>query len=630
MHERVYGLETEYAVLFVPVEGSARPSPRETYDHISTLVQERYKTIPARNRVGLFLENGGLLHLEGDPGGGLVEISTPECRSAREAVIYQRAMDDLLIGLQPELDKRLLADGYAGHVVFGKNSTDNKGNFYGTHENYYVADRAVLPRPVLWLAAAIYSLMAAPFVVLTRVLPLLVLAATTGWARLVHATLVVLCLVPGLERRIRPVLAGWPREMSRRGEAAVSGALRLCSALMAPLARAWTACLARVVFRPVQQALLPYFLTRPVWCGSGRLKVPPSRGRSPFLLMQKSEVLGALVGLTLPGRPRPLIDLKALVQHPFGVLAPKRRLQIAYSDSNMAERATWLKLAVTGLLLQMIEDGHPFPPLALQHPLDAARQVSEDWRLSAGLALTNGEQWTALQIQRFYLGEARTYVATHGDKTSRAVVEAWDDLLRRLEANSRTQPAWDVDWCAKRHLMLEALGGMCSLEDLPMVRGWATELESAGLTLEGLSRMGDRDIDETLRRALTARSYVTLNHYLHARQLSWLDFLTMSRLTWAAEKIDLKYHQLGPQGYAAQLATTGLSARIGSDDEVRDARTLPPTRTRAQIRGYLVRRYQNHARSASMDWGTFEDSQSHVKVELRDPLESNPTTLSLP
>src|SRR5207248_1843508 len=67
------------------------------------------------------------------------EFSSPECSTAREAVLYDKAGERILAHSM-EAAARTLPDGQ--HIVIYKNNSDGKGNSYGTHENYLM-DRSV-------------------------------------------------------------------------------------------------------------------------------------------------------------------------------------------------------------------------------------------------------------------------------------------------------------------------------------------------------------------------------------------------------------------------------------------------------------------------------------------------------
>ncbi len=67
------------------------------------------------------------------------EFSTPECADPLEAVLYDKAGEEVLRRSMKAAD-RLLPPGQ--HIVVYKNNSDGKGNSYGTHENYLM-DRSV-------------------------------------------------------------------------------------------------------------------------------------------------------------------------------------------------------------------------------------------------------------------------------------------------------------------------------------------------------------------------------------------------------------------------------------------------------------------------------------------------------
>ena len=64
------------------------------------------------------------------------EISTPECRNALEAVLFDRAGEEII---RSSMD--LANEGLPEHseIVIYKNNSDGKGNSYGCHENYLVS-----------------------------------------------------------------------------------------------------------------------------------------------------------------------------------------------------------------------------------------------------------------------------------------------------------------------------------------------------------------------------------------------------------------------------------------------------------------------------------------------------------
>ena len=66
------------------------------------------------------------------------EFSAPECRDARQALLYDRAGEEILLRSM-EAARSTLPEGQ--EIVVYKNNSDGKGNSYGCHENYLL-DRA--------------------------------------------------------------------------------------------------------------------------------------------------------------------------------------------------------------------------------------------------------------------------------------------------------------------------------------------------------------------------------------------------------------------------------------------------------------------------------------------------------
>ena len=64
------------------------------------------------------------------------EISTPECRSVSDVVLYDRAGEEILRSSMERANARL-PEGV--EIVLHKNNSDGKGNSYGCHENYLVS-----------------------------------------------------------------------------------------------------------------------------------------------------------------------------------------------------------------------------------------------------------------------------------------------------------------------------------------------------------------------------------------------------------------------------------------------------------------------------------------------------------
>jgi proteasome accessory factor PafA2 len=161
---KVMGIETEYGISgpgssdFNPVLSSSMlinsyagtlRRIRWDYEQESPLrdargfepVQERP---PVEEDVGLanvILPNGARYYVDhAHP-----EYSTPECASARDLVVHDRAGERILERSLEALHRMI---GPGQRVAIYKNNTDGKGNSYGTHENYLVDRRTPFSRIV--------------------------------------------------------------------------------------------------------------------------------------------------------------------------------------------------------------------------------------------------------------------------------------------------------------------------------------------------------------------------------------------------------------------------------------------------------------------------------------------------
>ncbi|HRX81472.1 MAG TPA: proteasome accessory factor PafA2 family protein, partial [Pirellulaceae bacterium] len=127
--QRLLGLETEYAIRSSSELATSRRSKFRLYESLVAALHRRVPTVPAKHfKEGVFTAYGGAVWFEAErpaAGGGLIEGATPECRSPREAVTYQRAQDRLLAAAAADRNFQLI-----------KNDRDACDNVYGAQENY--------------------------------------------------------------------------------------------------------------------------------------------------------------------------------------------------------------------------------------------------------------------------------------------------------------------------------------------------------------------------------------------------------------------------------------------------------------------------------------------------------------
>ncbi len=200
--------------------------------------------------------------------------------------------------------------------------------------------------------------------------------------------------------------------------------------------------------------LVPFFVTRQVICGAGRVGIGQDGTGAGFQISQRADFFEVEVGLETTLK-RPIINTR---DEPHADSEKYRRLHVIIGDANLSEVSTYLKLGTTALVLSMIEQNWLSVDVALADPVRDLHAVSHDWQLQHKLTLRDGRRMSALELQEHYLAQARAFVADrHGadvDAMTADILTRWESLLQRL----RTDPmlcASELDWVAKLR-MLEA------------------------------------------------------------------------------------------------------------------------------------------------------------------------------
>ena len=128
MRERVFGIETEYAVIYHPGRRERRgPSKLALYGRFETELHRRVRSLPnafspLRAKLGRFLENGATFHYEATADAyedGLIEMASPECRDPDSLLHAERAKDELVEELAQAVNLQLELDGFSGRVSIG-------------------------------------------------------------------------------------------------------------------------------------------------------------------------------------------------------------------------------------------------------------------------------------------------------------------------------------------------------------------------------------------------------------------------------------------------------------------------------------------------------------------------------
>lgn len=202
-----------------------------------------------------------------------------------------------------------------------------------------------------------------------------------------------------------------------------------------------------VDFWKVTEQLIPYFVSRQVFAGAG--KVLRLSGKTHFFVSQRAQHIHEKTSSSTTSS-RSIINTR---DEPHADAERFRRLHIIVGDSNMSEYATWLKVGVTDVILSMIEDGYNIPNVELEDPVKAIREISRDTTLRRRVKMEDGRELTAIEIQKIYLDRVYDYLASRKvNSPTQKIVTHWEDVLDKLEEEPM-QLVRLVDWVTKKNLM---------------------------------------------------------------------------------------------------------------------------------------------------------------------------------
>jgi len=310
-------------------------------------------------------------------------------------------------------------------------------------------------------------------------------------------------------------------------------------------------------FADIVTHLTPFFVSRQVICGAGRVGIGQDGRENGFQISQRADFFEVEVGLETTLK-RPIINTR---DEPHADPEKFRRLHVIIGDANLAEVSTYLKVGTTSLVLAMIEDRFITRDLTVTNPVAALRAVSHDPSLRHKVALKDGRELTAVELQLEYLDLAKKYVADRygedADAQTVDILTRWESVLDRLERDPMLC-ARELDWVAKLKL---------------------------------LEQYRDRD------------------------GLEWSD----AKL----HLIDLQYADIRPEkGLYHRLVSGGRIERLLDDASIEQAMHEPPDDTRAYFRGRCLEKYAANVAAASWDSVIFDlpSHESLQRIPTTDPL----------
>ncbi len=208
----------------------------------------------------------------------------------------------------------------------------------------------------------------------------------------------------------------------------------------------------RTPFADIVRHLTPFFVSRPVVCGAGRIGIGQDGREHGFQISQRADYFEVEVGLETTLK-RPIINTR---DEPHADADKYRRLHVIVGDANLSEVSTYLKVGTTSLVLAMIEESFLEDDLSVDRPVSTLHAISHDPTLHELVTLKDGRQLTAVQLQMEYLEQARKFVedryGADVDEATADILGRWESVLARLESDPMSLST-ELDWVAKLDLL---------------------------------------------------------------------------------------------------------------------------------------------------------------------------------
>ena len=202
----------------------------------------------------------------------------------------------------------------------------------------------------------------------------------------------------------------------------------------------------RVSFRQLASQLIPFFVTRQVFAGAGKVK---STNRGGYAISQRAQHIREEISIATT-TARGIINTR---DEPHADREKYRRLHVIVGDSNMSEFATYLKIGTTAIVLRMIEDNFIKQRLALRDSVRAIQQISEDITCTRKIELENGKRLSGVEMQWEYLECAKQYFEqAESDPITDQIMARWEYVLTCLETDPM-QLDRELDWVIKKRLI---------------------------------------------------------------------------------------------------------------------------------------------------------------------------------
>ncbi|WP_026461167.1 depupylase/deamidase Dop [Schaalia suimastitidis] len=210
----------------------------------------------------------------------------------------------------------------------------------------------------------------------------------------------------------------------------------------------------RVDLDDLIRGLTPFFVTRPILCGSGRLGRGQRSEVSGFQISQRADFVENEVGLETTFN-RPIINTR---DEPHANPSAWRRLHVIGGDANLFDYSAYLRFGTTTLVLWAIEQGigMQWDALALDDPVRETWNISHHPDLDYHVTTVAGASWSGIDMQQHYLDlvlETYARLGIEPDSDAAHVLFLWQDILDRMKSDLWSV-ATEVEWVGKYQLLM--------------------------------------------------------------------------------------------------------------------------------------------------------------------------------
>lgn len=202
----------------------------------------------------------------------------------------------------------------------------------------------------------------------------------------------------------------------------------------------------RITFRQLASKLIPFFVTRQIFSGAGKIK-PEKHGG--YAISQRAQHIREEISIATT-TARGIINTR---DEPHADREKYRRLHVIVGDSNMSEFTNFLKVATTNIVLRMIEDGFIQQRFNLRNAVRAIQQISDDISCTRKIELEDGRWLSAVELQQEYLEIAKRYLEqTDSDFITDETMMHWEYVLKCLSTDPMRLDQ-ELDWVIKKKLI---------------------------------------------------------------------------------------------------------------------------------------------------------------------------------